>query len=264
MKGKIECYFSDDHFADLLPHPTGVVACMGDKENGTVYECRDCGLVFVPKKDPQAYLALYSDPKRYFEASVSIGYKTFEERFWHDHSIAEVRVNNLTQMVDGRRGRVLDVGCGNCALLARLAGEGFLVEGVDLDGWSVKRAHQIQECSCVLVQIGDFLDVRWEDSAKFDVVMFTDSFEHFLYPHTCVRHAVDLLSDNGTIVIETPDITSEGYRKQRLNWVHVKPKEHPFLFSLKHIEALFHGTGVRLIRTVFTIPGRAVYYLQHE
>lgn len=238
---------------------------VGRKDGGEVFECDGCGLVFVPKTDPQGYLSLYSDPGRYYAESVSIGYQSFSERFEHDRAIAEVRVKNMRRALDRgcyRGMSVLDVGCGNCALTCLLVAEGFSATGVDLDGWSYR---QSKACGllpdCVESKHLDFID--YDDDARFDVIMFTDSFEHFLYPLSYAEKCRNMLNSGGMAVLEMPDTDCAGWQSESIRWRHVKPKEHPFLYNEGHVRCLFEERcGMCVERVIHTIPGRVVYYVR--
>lgn len=253
------CYFDDADWAKSLPHHGKGVACLGPSDGGEVFECLDCGLVFSPKTSKEEYIKLYSDPGRYFKTSVSVGYHSFEERYAHDYAVGEVRLRNLIQrMRPSVDATALDVGCGNCALIARLREIGLDAYGADLDSWSVNRG--LDQVGGAEIQIGDFLDLQFD--RRFGVVLFTDSFEHFLWPSSYVRRAISIVAPKGMIVIETPDTDCDDYRKSRIGWRHVKPREHPFLYQQHHIESLFGPHGFKVIDVVYTIPGRAIYYLR--
>jgi 2-polyprenyl-3-methyl-5-hydroxy-6-metoxy-1,4-benzoquinol methylase len=203
---------------------------------------------------------LYSDPGRYYEESVSVGYGSFPDRFAHDRAIAEVRLKNMRRVFENPTGKVLDVGCGNCALTSALREAGYDASGVDLDSWSHYQSKAYSLIDGVESVCGDYLD--YDDNARFDVVMFTDSFEHFLFPKSYAAKTINLLNDDGLVVLEMPDIDSEGWRSGGIKWRHVKPREHPFLYNEDHIRNLFDPEYTEVVQVIHTIPGRAVYYLR--
>lgn len=249
----MECYFTN-----LLSHPSGEVSYVGEKDGCPVFVCVDCGLIFCPKVSYDEYVEIYREPRRYFEVSVSVGYASFEERFEHDYSVAEVRVRNLFEWRKPEEKTVLDVGCGNCALIRRLQECDFEVRGVDLDSWSVQcAAHLVEDLA---VDICDVSTLSLKD--EFDVIMFTDSFEHLLNPLRVVERVRGLLRQGGLVVIEMPNVDSDGWAKEKIDWRHVKPLEHPFLYARRHVEALFERVGMRVVGVVHTIPGRVVLYLR--
>jgi len=255
----VECYLRDV----IEGHRDVSVSYKGERDGGHVFECPDCGLVFSPQLNSDEYLRMYKDHGRYFQESVGVGYSSFEERFEHDYEISEVRVKNMREVSTSEPGttRVLDVGCGNCALTRRLTDFGYRVEGVDLDAFSLKMSSHLPvwRNNPPNVHNVDFIDLK--SPHRFDVIMFTDSFEHFLYPLTCVNKVEDLLSEGGIVVVEMPDTDCDGWRTLGVEWRHVKPKEHPFLYNLGHVREMFATIGLSLRRALFTIPGRAVLML---
>jgi SAM-dependent methyltransferase len=257
LRSSPRCYFDGEDFVDSLPHRGKGTFLLGQLPDGEVYECSDCGLVFSPKQDKAEYLKIYTDPGRYFDVSVSVGYNSFEDRYEHDYAVSEPRLRNLTQRMNGEK-TALDVGCGNCALISRLRQIGLNAFGVDLDSFSANRGMQM--IGGAEIQIGDYLELKFPHT--FDVILFTDSFEHFLYPSSYVQRTAGLISPGGLVVIEMPDSDCDDYRRDKLHWRHIKPKEHPFLYQQHHIEALFESHGFKVVDAVYTIPGRVIYYLR--
>ncbi len=251
-----ECYFRE-----MLPHKNGQLTFLGTKHDQGVFRCPECGLVVSPKYSKEDYLKLYKSLGEYFKESVGVGFKDFGDRFAHDYEVSEVRWHNLKRHLRPDEKRVLDVGCGNCALMRRLKVEEMEPVGVDLDMWSLcQAAHMMKDMGSLNLVNTDFLDLP--SNGAFDVVMFTDSFEHFLYPSSAAQHAVEHLKENGLIVIEMPDTDCDGFADQGINWRHVKPKEHPFLYTRHHVDALFKPFEMQVVTQISTIPGRSVYFLR--
>lgn len=253
-------------FLDKLPHENGgALVAIGMKDGRIVLRCRGCGLVVCPQPDAEEYVKRYSTPGRYFKDWVSKGYRDFKDRFKHDYVISEVRAKNIVEQIyHGCQGLgpVLDVGCGNCALMNRLKGMGFVVSGIDLDPWMLSKASEV--VPGVKMYCGDFLETP-EGNGQFGVVLFIDSFEHFLTPTAVVKRVDSLLRANGKVVIEMPDIDSNLWKESmELSWVHIKPLEHPYLYSLRHIGALFGEVGIVPTDIVYTIPGRIMCFLGRE
>lgn len=252
-------------FFDKLPHENGgTLMAIGIKDGRAVLRCPSCGLVVCPQRDAEEYIKRYSTPGRYFEDRVSQGYSGFKDRFKHDYTISEVRAKNIVQQLSyGCKGLgpVLDVGCGNCALLNRLKSMGFQVSGVDLDPWMLTKASDF--VPGVKMYCGDFLEMP-AANGQFGVILFVDSFEHFLDPSKAVSRVDALLCADGKVVIEMPDIDSEVWDGMDMNWIHMKPLEHPFLYGARHIGALFNEVGIVIVNIVYTIPGRVMYFLGRE
>lgn len=255
----MSCYFKN-----MLPH-SRAPCLIGHKHNREVWECKDCGLVFCP--EPDDYLQTYTESARYFSMSVGVGVAydgDFKRRFNHDYEISEVRAKIMERRAAPDERRVLDVGCGNCAFVIRLKRIGYDVSGLDLNAWMLEEAKKLNgdpngdlECFC-----GDFLDKQSVPDSGFHIITFMDSFEHFTDPRGATRRVRDLLIPGGLVVIETPDLDSDGWKNDGIHWRHVKPLEHPFIFLKHHIEALFAIVGMKIVDVAYTIPGRAIYFIR--
>jgi 2-polyprenyl-3-methyl-5-hydroxy-6-metoxy-1,4-benzoquinol methylase len=100
---------------------------------------------------------------------------------------------------------VLDAGCGNGALAARLAADGFDVIGVDGDEGGIEVARA--SFPGLRFEVG-----RFENSppGAFDLVVSTEVIEHLYAPHELARYCFDALKPGGTLAISTP---YHGYLK---------------------------------------------------
>jgi 2-polyprenyl-3-methyl-5-hydroxy-6-metoxy-1,4-benzoquinol methylase len=228
-----------------------------------MFFCVECETVQRKVTDEGEYMNLYESGDYYaLMQSKREGYSE-EERFEHDLEVDEVRVLNIkTACVDmntsvfgilPREAVVLDVGCGNGALCRSLLDAGFgTVYGIDPDPHAIKFAeNKVPEAA---FSVGTMR--HCSINTEVDVVTFIDSLEHDLDPIECLCKAGSVLSRGGRVVIETPDCGSSGFKKMGAKWKHVKPAEHPFLFSLKSIEAMICQAGLVLCDVRYTIPGR--------
>lgn len=115
----------------------------------------------------------------------------------------------LKALGDARSRTLLDVGCGNGALSARLADAGFAVTGIDFEPSGVdlaRRAHP--GLSFAVHDVGDPLPV--EMAGFFDVVVATEIVEHLFRPRVLFARAREALGPQGEIVVSTP---YHGYAK---------------------------------------------------
>lgn len=108
----------------------------------------------------------------------------------------------LDASVPGDAVSVLDVGCGDGFLAARLSRRIARVVAVDVDQPVLERAKQRFPDAPVQWQHGDVLDVAGE-LGRFDAVVSNAALHHF--PDTCValRRLRDLVQPGGTLAIVT-------------------------------------------------------------
>ncbi len=82
----------------------------------------------------------------------------------------------LSHIPDGVK-RVLDVGCGAGGVASELIARGFQVEGVSPSPLLSEAAQQ-QAGDGFKIHSGRFEEVRFADDEKFDLVMFSESFQY--------------------------------------------------------------------------------------
>ena len=100
--------------------------------------------------------------------------------------------------------RVLDVGCGNGSQLALpLARRGVAVTGVDTDAKSIAHARELAR---------DTRTARFETSSVnelsegvFDVVILSEVLEHVNNPSEFLRAALKHLTEDGVVIVTTPN-----------------------------------------------------------
>ncbi|MBC7632930.1 MAG: class I SAM-dependent methyltransferase [Flavobacterium sp.] len=103
--------------------------------------------------------------------------------------------------------RILDVGCGQGALVKLLVADGYDASGVDVSAEQVALAHQAGIRTVVL---GDFTDVLSAESETLHAVVATDLLEHLtkdevLHLFDAIHHA---LKPGGCFVARTPNANS--------------------------------------------------------
>jgi SAM-dependent methyltransferase len=103
--------------------------------------------------------------------------------------------------------RVLEIGCGDAALLARVARLGVEVTGVDSDETALVLARQMFAQGGLRGEFhGDLDDVKGQ---KFDTVILAEVIEHVDDAEALLAQVVELLSDSGRLVLTTPIRTLE-------------------------------------------------------
>lgn len=97
---------------------------------------------------------------------------------------------------------ILEVGCGDGALLARLARGGTTVAGVDLDGTAIELATRMFARQGLRGEF--FTDLRAVEHRRFDAVVLAEVIEHLEEAEAMLARLADLLSAHGRLVLTTP------------------------------------------------------------
>lgn len=154
-------------------------------------------------------------------------------------------------------GRLLDVGCGDGALLERMAALGWEAVGVEPDpqAAAVARAREGVE-----VRTGDLIRARFPDS-WFHAVTMRHVIEHLHSPLGVLQECRRVLRTGGRLAITTPNILSTGHRVFREAWLHLDPPRHIQLFSPESLAACVMRAGfqVELLRTNAAGSARVVW-----
>jgi len=129
-------------------------------------------------------------------------------------------------------GRILELGCGDGALLALLS-ERNEVYGIEVSETGVAkcrakglRAQYLDISSSPLPFCNDY----------FDVVIILEAFEHLMNPYYAIQEMRRVLKENGTLICSVPNPWS-GH-----------PYVYPGLFQFKYFREFLQQSGFRIAR----------------
>ncbi len=157
---------------------------------------------------------------------------------------------------------VLDIGCGNGALTAKISAHGYDVDGLDSSRTGIDLARK------QFPQIGfEQLDTTSSDfpseyEGKYDAVISVEVIEHLLLPRMLVRNALSALKPGGLLIVTTP---YHGYLKNLAlavtnrfdeHWHPLRDYGHVKFFSKKTLLQLIGEFELENIRfeTVGRVP----------
>ena len=205
-----------------------------------IVQCATCRLIYL--KNPLSIAAeqeLYDD---YYKISFSQDY--------HRNS-AEPGLRTLWEINDQRvqliknlfpEGRLLDVGSGQGFFLYHARQHGFSVTGVDVSSRAVEFCDQTFHIKVHLQNINE--DFNFDE--KFDVITMWHILEHVSDPLGFVTRIRRLLSPQGRLIIEVPNINSLKFRlaSARHRWIGGNhPRHHKYFFSWKTLRQLLKKAG---------------------
>lgn len=131
--------------------------------------------------------------------------------------------------------RILDVGCGNGALLRELSVNGFRhLAGIDpliaTDSTTPEGIRLLRQ---------DIFSAR----GTYDVVIFRHSLEHMAEPLRVLVAARALLSPGGHIAVDIPTVSSAAWEEYGPDWAQLDAPRHLFLPSVPGMDALARAAG---------------------
>jgi len=141
-----------------------------------------------------------------------------------------------------RRGRLLDVGCGDGGFLAGMRRLGWQVEGVEPDPASAElaRGHGLA------VRTGTLAADSFA-AGSFDAVTLNHVVEHLPDPLAQLEHCRRFLADAGCLVMTTPNAESWGHRRFGRDWLSLDPPRHLNLFTVRSLSRLGEAAGFRVV-----------------
>jgi len=151
-------------------------------------------------------------------------------------------------------GRLLDVGCGMGIFLTMAKERGWEVSGVDISDYATGFARERFSINCF---VGRLKNANFPNN-YFDVITLWDVIEHFESPLEELEEIRRILSDDGIIFFDTPNV--ESLMRQIAHWLYritgglfkypVKKLYHQFhlyYFSIKTLKMLLDKSGFEII-----------------
>ena len=129
------------------------------------------------------------------------------------HDINPLRVGYITDRVDLKGQRVLDVGCGGGILSEALAAAGAKVTGIDaatgpLEAAKLHRYESTQQVDYLLTTIEELAAKMPE---PFDVITCLEMLEHVPDPSSVINSCRKLLKDDGHLFLSTINRSPKSY-----------------------------------------------------
>ena len=162
------------------------------RQNYPVHFCRGCGLYYLDDKPGEAEVeALYRE--EYYKKNPGLlksWFRHLRSRSQYDWIRKETRLR-------GKK-TVLEVGAGDGALLHMFSLAGHTVRGIEYNRYITEEAYK--EYGLKLERISFF-----DTQGKFDLILMSHVFEHFLDLQKVLDHAKNNLQKGGYVFIEVPN-----------------------------------------------------------
>lgn len=212
-------------------------------EKFPVIECLKCRTVFtdvVVDADyyKKYYLEDYYDPT---SATESAAVRTVLD--WVDFLGHQRRMRIIKKFAQKGK-RLLEIGCGRGAFLARLP-EYFEKHGVEIndDGVSYIKAHYPD-----VTVYGEKIDLPgFSGNRKYDVILMWHVLEHIDDPNSFFQALKGLLAPNGVFICDIPNRDSLGFTLTKSNWFHLDTPRHLFFYNYTSLRALLKRHQLEII-----------------
>ncbi len=204
-----------------------------------IYRCRQC-------------CAVYPDP-----ALIPVGnpYEEFSADSYFERHQPEIKVQNGRDLARrasrllGRKGRLLELGCGR----------GDLLVGAKLEGWEVFGVEMTPDFAAVggvEIEIAK-IEESTSLSRSYDVILLAAILEHVYDPIECLRRVRGALNPGGVVFIDVPNecalwtrVANLYFRLRGRDWAaNLSPTFPPF-----HVVGFCPGSLKHALRRVGLVP----------
>lgn len=222
----------------IAPEPFAV-----DDHGFNLCKCPQCGLQFVTPRLDFEQLADKVYTNHYFYPREDDGNLDPAERHLYTQQLS-----NFERLL-GRKGRVLDIGCGNGSFLSFAEQHGWEIAGVD-----IKLSADARRLTCPLWE-GRLQDIDF-GGERFDCIRLNHVLEHTQNPVEELVIIRGLLKPGGIVYLSVPNIAGISARlknaQSRLGlkgrpWRHYAAMHHLFFFTPDTLKAVAEGAGLRVL-----------------
>jgi 2-polyprenyl-3-methyl-5-hydroxy-6-metoxy-1,4-benzoquinol methylase len=219
--------------------------------------CRSCGLGYQTPRIRAEFIGAYYDDDY-------IAYRRKARWGWltplYERAMRKLDRRKIAMVARharlGPQSRVLDVGCGAGSFLRELRDtHGCAVAGTDfgdLAGSSWLKG--------IAFQRGTFGPDIFRGE-RFDVVSMWHFLEHDYSPLLSLRHATELLADDGVLVVEVPNLGSLTRRLFGDRWPGLQAPQHTVLFDEASLATMVQKAGLEIVEHVTYGAFPAYFYL---
>ncbi|MCI0746736.1 MAG: class I SAM-dependent methyltransferase [Verrucomicrobia subdivision 3 bacterium] len=151
------------------------------------------------------------------------------------------------EKVLGRKGRVLDVGCGPGFLLREFRERGWEVQGTEFGEHSARHA---REALGLPVTVGDLSNLQLP-ATHFDAVVMWHVLEHIVDVHATIAEVARILQPGGIFLCAVPNFGSLEARCTRDKWFHLDVPRHLNHFTIPALVRLLNNAGFQVEQTSF-------------
>ncbi len=236
------------------------------KESFDIIECTQCHLLITTPRPSEQVIKNYY-PNTYYHYTGEEKYlSTKIARLIKEHHVSSPkrmlkRILSwiLTKLLDryvaiiiegqGNNRKVLDVGCGDGRRVSWLIRYGYDVYGNEISADACK----IAAGNGIKIFNGTLEEANYP-SDFFDIIIFSQVFEHLHDPQKALQECYRILKKDGILIIDVPNIESLNHRIYGKYWFPLEVPRHLFHFSKETLERYLERNNFKAIHWRYRYP----------
>ena len=207
--------------------------------------CRHCGLVqATPRMLEESYNHFYNDGHR----KLYVGREHPDEKYLQGrYKAGKDTFEFLSNHLEIKGKRILEVGCGSGAILKYLHDHGASVKGIDLSREYLEYGKMKYQLDLEHINLFDL-----PDDHKFDLIIYSDVLEHVLHPKTHLKKIKTLLKKGGILYIKVPGV-KHSQKAYQADFLKSLQNAHVYYFTATTLRNLLSCCGYSKIYSDETV-----------
>lgn len=257
-----------------------------ENERFSLVQCKNCGLIYLNPRPTRQEINRYYPAQEYYsysqleeeqrqkknvavrlralfrEAVIYNYYGKFQDLPWMQ------KVKNKILSFPGKykfgmapdfikKGKILDIGCGDGLFLYSLKKLGWETLGVEINKVAAQKAcdRGLKVLNC------DLLESSFNDDL-FDVVRIWSVLEHLHNPAQTLAEIYRILKPDGTLIVQVPNFNSLASRLFKINWSGLDIPRHLYQFSPHTLKQIIEKNNLTVNKIYCSSVGTIVASLK--
>lgn len=238
------------------------------KGDYSLFQCKQCGLIFVNPQPSQKELEKHYPAEKYYSLGKGgAEMKSILQRAYYSEGnyLSKIALILFKPFINSikivPKGKLLDVGCGSGEFLYLAKKKGMDCYGIEPGKFDRKFAD-----SRGLKIFNGTLEKAKYQNAYFDVITMNHVFEHVENPMKTMKELKRILKPNGTLIIGIPVSGCLAYGVFGKNWIALDIPRHLYIYSKKIMieyakKAGFRAEKIRYNSGPLQFAGSFIYRL---
>ena len=223
------------------------------QEKFEIWECADCSFLFTHKLADETEIGDYYKSEEYFSHSdKKKGFIASLYQIGRKYMLGK-KYRAIKHKTNCEEKTALDIGSGTGHFIQHLKEKGWKVEGIEMD--KDAREYSINEFS---LNVRDNNALFNEEFEQKDVISLWHVLEHLYNPQKYIERILELLKNDGLLVIALPNANSWDAKHYKKHWGAYDVPRHIWHFTPASFRRLIADYPVEIIK-IKKMPLDALY-----